>query len=63
MNDIVLRRQESTIFSKIMDTLVLLLVVDGLIVLFALLAISAGESVAHIPFWDAQIKFVINLIS
>jgi len=40
-----------------------LLLVDLMIVATAMAQIAAGISTPHIPFWDAQIKFVVSVIN
>lgn len=45
-------------------TAILLLVVifDAFMVLILAIGVSSGQEVQHIPFWDAQLQFFINII-
>lgn len=47
----------------IINTILILLIIDMFILFGAMMLIAAGESVNNIPFWDAQIRFVIELLS
>lgn len=51
-------------FKHILCSLITLALIDSGIVLLLMVAIISGDTgVQHIPFWDAQIKFVVNLIN
>lgn len=43
--------------------IVFLFCIDALVVILTMVAIMQGENVQHVPFWDMQIRFVIQLIS
>lgn len=51
------------IIKYIVGVVVGLVVLDVMIVIFTLIAVASGQYVPHIPFWDAQMLFVINLLS
>lgn len=40
-----------------------LLLLDVMVVVFTIFAIASGETVMHVPFWDAQIKFIVSVLS
>lgn len=44
------------------EGLVLLIGIDLIIVFAAMFQIMAGVSTPHISFWDAQIRFIANLL-
>ena len=44
------------------NTIIILALTDLIIVLFIMLAIANGEDVIHVGFWDAQIRFIVNII-
>lgn len=54
--------QKTNIFSTIFNFIMIALVADFIVLFFVIMAIAAGQDVAHVPFWDAQIKFIVNLL-
>ena len=47
----------------IIDTICVLILVDIAIVFFSLLVLALGGEIQHVPFWDAQMKFVVDLLN
>lgn len=40
-----------------------LVILDAFIVMWTMASVAAGDtSVQHIPFWDAQIRFIVDFI-
>ncbi|MDQ3158787.1 MAG: hypothetical protein M3P98_01455 [bacterium] len=55
--------EAKSVFGMISKGLIVLAVMDLGIVMITMMAIMAGDQVQHIPFWDAQIRFIINAIA
>ncbi len=36
---------------------------DIIIVLWMMLALRVGQEVSHIPFWDAQVRFIVHIFA
>lgn len=51
------------LFKEIFQGLAFLAFADAMIVMVTMLAIAQGENVQHVPFWDAQIRFVVSILT
>lgn len=51
------------IFNFVLYVLLSLVILDVLILGVTIVAVASGSEVTHIPFWDSQIKFVVNLLN
>lgn len=38
------------------------LMIDGFIVMSSIVAIASNVDIQHIPFWDAQMQFLVGLL-
>ena len=52
------------ILNFVLGMIAVLLVIDVMILFTMLMGIAAGDpNVVHVPFWDAQIKFIVSFLA
>ena len=50
-------------FGYVGYTLLVIATLDLLVVMYTMFVVGMGGNVINIPFWDNQIRFIINLLS
>ncbi len=57
-----MKKKYNVVFQVIGTVILFAFILDLIILSAAILQIANGQPTEHIPFWDAQIRFIIHLI-